>query len=87
MDDADLERIEIRLKVLETLVAFQFAAQHMQSPDPAAAIARLRRLLVERGLPVPGLEPAQADAAQAELVAAVDRILALQDQLPRRLVD
>ncbi|HVN00599.1 MAG TPA: hypothetical protein VMT68_10330 [Caulobacteraceae bacterium] len=87
MDDDDLARIEIRLQVLETLVAFQFAAQHMQSADPAAAIARLRALLLERQLPMPGLDPALADAAQAELAAAVDRILALQDQLPRRLVD
>jgi hypothetical protein len=89
MDDEDLNRFEIRLQVLETLVAFQFAAQHMQTPDPAAAIDRVRALLVDRAreIPMPGLDPSLVERAQAELQQALDRILALQDQLPRRLVD
>jgi len=89
MDDEDLARFEIRLQVLETLVAFQFAAQHMQTPDPAAAIARLRALLLDPAadFPIPGLDPAMAGEARAELEAALGRVLALQSQLPRRLVD
>jgi hypothetical protein len=89
MDDDDLNRIEIRLRVLETLVAFQFAAQHMQTADPAASIVRLRELLVERAseAPMPGLDPALRGQAEAELSQALDRIMALQEQLPRRLVD
>ncbi len=89
MDDDDLNRIEIRLRVLETLVAFQFAAQHMQTADPAASIVRLRELLVERAseIPMPGLDPGLRDRANAELSQALDRILGLQAQLPRRLVD
>jgi hypothetical protein len=90
MDDEDLIGIEIRLRVLETLVAFQFAAQHMQTPDPAAAVRRLREVVVDkaRGAPLPGLDdPALAARAQAQFEEALDRILALQEQLPRRLVD
>ncbi len=89
MDDEDLAAIKIRLQALETLVAFQFAAQHMQTPDPAAAIGRLRELLVDRAaeIPMPGLDPSLADRARTELQQTLDRILALQAQLPRRLVD
>lgn len=89
MDDEDLAAIKIRLQALETLVAFQFAAQHMQTADPAAAIARLRELLVDRAaeIPMPGLDPSLADRARTELRQAVERILDLQAQLPRRLVD
>ena len=63
------------------------AAQHKQTPDPAAAITRLRALLLSRDAPMPGLDRAQSARAQAELEAALDRILALLQQLPRRLVD
>ena len=78
----DPSDIEARLAALELLVALLFAAQHMQTPDPAAALKRLRSVL-------PGQDaPGVADAA---LAAATDRIVgrieALQDLLPKRLVD
>ena len=88
MDD-ELARIEVRLWALETLVAFQFAAQHLQTSDPTAAIKRLQTLLIERAHE-PSFNAADAahlKAASAELEKSVERILALQEQLPRRLVD
>jgi hypothetical protein len=87
--DEDEVGVEIRLRVLEMLVAFLFASQHMASPDPAAAVKRLRAMLVDRAreIPIPGLDPALIDQAEAQFGEAVDRILSLQDQLPRRLVD
>ncbi len=85
MDDDELSRLEVRVRVLEMLVAFQFAAQHMQTPDPAAAVRRLRQLLIDRAQELlPDLDP---DLVQSEFEQALDRILALQGQLPRRLVD
>jgi hypothetical protein len=87
--DEELSQIEVRLWALETLVAFQFAAQHLQSSDPAAAIKRLQTLLIERAHES-SFNAADADhlkAASAELEKSVERILAIQEQLPRRLVD
>ncbi len=88
MDDAAPPSLEARIWALETLVAFLFAAQHLQTPDPAAAVARLRTFLIDRP-DIPGA-PAGADArdaALAELERSVNRIVELQDRLPRRLVD
>jgi hypothetical protein len=86
MDD-ELSGIEARLRVLETLVAFQFAAQHMQTSDPAAAVRRLRELLVDNAREGSEADPELAPRVRAELQAALDRIQSLQEQLPRRLVD
>jgi hypothetical protein len=85
MDDDELKRLEVRVQVLETLVAFQFAAQHMQTPDPAAAVRRLRELLIDRAAAsLPDLDPA---LVQSEFEQALGRITTLQGRLPRRLVD
>ena len=85
MDDEELGRLEVRVRVLEMLVAFQFAAQHMQTPDPAAAVRRLRALLIERASDT--LPDLDAGLVQTEFEQALARIVELQDQLPRRLVD
>jgi hypothetical protein len=85
MDEEELRRLEVRVRVLETLVAFQFAAQHMQTPDPAAAVRRLRSLLIERARET--LPELDAALVQSEFEQTLDRILDLQEQLPRRLVD
>ncbi len=86
--DEDGSSMEARIWALETLVAFLFAAQHMQTPDPAAAVARLRAQLIERAGDevLPG-DHIRREAALAELDRAVGRILGLQERLPRRLVD
>lgn len=88
MDD-EPGRIEVRLRVLEALVAFQFAAQHMLNTDPAASIKRLREVLVDGAerTTFANLPPELAERAAAELGSAIDRIVRLQEQLPRRLVD
>jgi hypothetical protein len=83
MDD-ELAALEVRVRVLETLVAFQFAAQHMQTSDPAAAVRRLRDLLVDRARED---DPASAEQVRAALTASLERIESLQAELPRRLVD
>jgi hypothetical protein len=85
MDEDELNRLAVRVRVLETLVAFQFAAQHMQTPDPAAAVRRLRAQLIERARET--LPDLDADLVAAEFEAALGRILELQEQLPKRLVD
>ncbi|HEX4301604.1 MAG TPA: hypothetical protein VHZ78_02340 [Rhizomicrobium sp.] len=82
--DEELSEIEVRLTVLEALVTFQFAAQHMQTSDPAAAVARLRSLLLDGA--VGSADERKAAVADA-LERTVQRILDLQEQLPRRLVD
>jgi hypothetical protein len=88
MDDASTPSLEARIWALETLVAFLFAAQHMQTPDPAAAVARLRALLLGRtDIPGAPADAAGRDAALAQLERSVARITALQESLPRRLVD
>ncbi|HUJ02434.1 MAG TPA: hypothetical protein VLW75_02270 [Rhizomicrobium sp.] len=83
--DEQLAELELRITVLETLVAFGFAAQHMQTADPADAMRRLRALLVERIARATG-EGRQREIA-AELERVIKRIADLQTQLPRRLVD
>lgn len=83
MDD-ELSAIEVRLSVLEVLVNFLFAAQHMQTADPAAAVARLRTQLLDRAIGTEGERKAEISQA---LERTVQRILELQDQLPRRLID
>jgi hypothetical protein len=84
--DEDLARLERRVKVLETLLAFQFAAQHMQTSDPAAAIRGLRSLLVSPDATLPA-----GAADDPELAAEFERVVglveSLQHTLPRRLVD
>jgi hypothetical protein len=83
----ELADIEVRLAVLETLMDFQFASQHMQTSEPAAAINRLRSLLLERvAAALPDGEAPRADVTAA-LERAIQRIADLQEQLPRRLVD
>jgi hypothetical protein len=85
--DEDLAAIEVRLSVLEMLVAFQFAAQHMQTSDPAGAIRRLRSLLLERMEAGASAGDGRQDAISAAMERAIQRIDDLQGQLPRRLVD
>ncbi len=83
----ELDEIEVRLAVLETLMDFQFASQHMQTSDPAAAVGRLRSLLLER---MPRAAPdsdVQRVAITAAMERAIQRIVDLQNGLPRRLVD
>jgi hypothetical protein len=83
MDD-EQAALEVRVRVLETLVAFQFAAQHMQTSDPAAAVRRLRDMLVDRARDE---DPGSEAEVRAALEASLERIQSLQDELPRRLVD
>jgi hypothetical protein len=83
MDD-EQAALEVRVRVLETLVAFQFAAQHMQTSDPAAAVRRLRDMLVDRARDE---DPGSAAQVRAALEASLERIQSLQNELPRRLVD
>lgn len=86
--DEMLADIEVRLSVLEVLLAFHFASQHMQSADPAAAIHRLKSLLLDRLDEHAGMESASRRAAVvAAMDAAVKRIADMQERLPRRLVD
>jgi hypothetical protein len=88
MDDAATPSLEARIWALETLVAFLFAAQHMQTPDPAAAVARLRAMLLDRGdISGAPADRASREAALAELERSVGRITELQENLPKRLVD
>ncbi len=81
--------VPVKLWVLETLVAFQFAIQHMQTSDPAASIRLLRTHLIDkaREFGLPGLAPRDHAAALAELERSLDRIAMLQASIPRRLVD
>lgn len=76
--------IEARLDALEKVVCFLVAAQHMQSPDPDAAVARLRQILATD-------EDTNRDAPNGSVEVAERRLLdiigALQAALPRRLVD
>ena len=81
--DQELADIEARLSVVEILLAFQFAPQHMQTSDPSAARRRLKSLLLDRTDP-PGGDRAAVSAAMER---AVQRIIELQESLPRRLVD
>ena len=81
--DEELAEIEVRLSALEILMAFQFAAQHMQTSDPAGAIHRLRSLLLERE----GASGERQAAISTALERVVQRIVDLQERLPRRLVD
>jgi hypothetical protein len=80
--------LEARVWALEMLVAFLFAAQHMQTPDPAAAVQRLKDMLIDRAgeHDLPEGEALRA-AVLAELERAVGRAEVLQGMLPRRLVD
>jgi hypothetical protein len=84
-----LSRSELRLLVLETLVAFQFAGRHLQTNDPSVAVAQLRQFLAEeaRDPLFPDLSAADAAAVAAGLERMVDRILRLQKRIPARLVD
>jgi hypothetical protein len=84
-----LSQTELRLLALETLVAFQFAGRHLQTNDPAAAVAQLRQFLAEeaRDPLFPHLGAADAAAVSAELEQTVGRILRLQKRIPARLVD
>ena len=88
MDDETLADMEVRLSVLEILIAFQFASEHMQTSDPAGAIHRLRALLLGRIDEHAGVKSEQRKTAiLAAMDRAVLRITDLQEKLPRRLVD
>ena len=88
MSESESPSIETRLWALETLVALLFAAQHLQTPDPSAALLRLRSTLLDSdGAHMLGRDEGQRAAAAAELERAMQRIVRLQQSLPSRLVD
>jgi hypothetical protein len=82
----DTPDIEARLAAMETMIAFLFASQHMLTADPAAALERLRQMIVAGKLTPPDTDPSP-EAYAAATSRIVDRIVALQRDLPRRLVD
>ena len=85
MADEELS-INVRLQALEILVAFLFAAQHMQTTDPAAAVSRLRSMLLEQ-FADRSSDAKDRNAVLAALEREVQHIQALQAKLPIRLVD
>lgn len=80
MDTEEILKTEMRLSVLETLVALLYAGQHKMSGDPERSLEALRKSLTEkaRAQVFVGLDPVVSDAASAELEAAVDAAIRLQ---------
>ena len=73
-------KAEMRLFVLETLVALLYAQQAKTSRDPAASVQALRAVLIEKAQKqtFAGVDPSLSDLLSAELEAAVDAALRKQ---------
>ena len=74
-------KAEARLFVLETLVSLLYAANHKLAIDPAASVAGLREKLITKAKAQTfrNLDPASSDLFSAEIEAAVDAALAMQE--------
>jgi hypothetical protein len=78
----DAVKTEMRLFVLETLVALMWASHHKTAPEgPAASVANLRERLIDkaRRQMFSDIDPTLSEAYSAELEADVDEALALQE--------
>lgn len=80
MDRDATIKAEMRLFVLEALVALLYATHHQRTPDPSVSLETLRDQLTSlaRKQTFGVLGAAHSDLASAELEAAVDAALAHQ---------
>ena len=82
MDEATI-KADMRLFVLESLVALLWASTHRADlgSDPVYLVADLKKRLTDRARnqTFAGVDPALSDLLSAELEAAIDRAMAMQE--------
>ena len=73
---------EMRLFVVENLLALLWAGNHMLNPNPSAVVSEFREKLIAkcRNQTFSTVDPVSSDLLSAELEVAVDRAISMQQE-------